>query len=341
MSLDATPSEGAISIEQATSLLSAPAEAAPVEAAPAEVVDDQDEASTTPEAETDAGPEEDSGEGEAEEIEAADEQPIVEAPAWWPADQKEAFAKADPVLKQAIAEAEAGRETYYGKLREETVAEKKKAETEGQNYHNVLGALANVVPQWQQLFQSQEQQFQAKWANVDWVACSADYPAETYNRWRAEYEADEKFVKYQQTALQQAQQQATQATEQARQKFLAEEGEKLARLRPELADPKEGQTRKTGLINYLLEQGFAADQLKDLPAAAINTAWKAQQYDLAKANLAAKPRPTPVPQRGNVRPTAAAETRTSQQRSIEQITARLAKSGSIDDAVALLQAQRK
>lgn len=330
MSLDATPSEGAISIEQAASLLSS---------APAETVEQeeqQDDASTI-EAETVSEAEEPGDDGEAEEVEPAE--PGVEAPAWWSAERKARFAELPPDLQAIVAEEEGKRETIVSKAKEEAAAERKRAETEFQTYTATMQALGQWLPNAIQSFQSQAQQFQQRWANTDWVALARDYPAEDFNQWKAQFEAEKSAVEQQQAYIQQAQATAQQATAQQRQRFLAEEGEKLARLRPELVDPKVGEARRKDLESYLLAQDLRPDQIQDLPAAAMNIAWKAQQYDKAQAGLAARPKP--IPQRGNVQPSAAIPQRTSQQRSIEQIQSRLMKTGSIDDAVSLLQAQRK
>ena len=320
MSLDATPSEGALSIEQATGLLSAEA---PVETV--EQADIEDEASLTPEAETVSEAEEPGDDGEAEQQEP--EVPVVDAPHWWTAEEKAEFAKLTPEAQAIVHRQEALRETVVSKAKEEAAAERKRAETEAQTYQSVMGALAQVLPQWQQTFQS-------RWANVNWAELQQQYSAEDVNAWRFQYEQESQ-------QLQQAQEQHQQATAQAYQKFLAEETAELAKIRPELADPKDGNARKQDLLNYLLEQGAKKNPalIKDLPAWVLNVSWKAQQYDKAQASLAAKPKP--IPQKANVQPTAAVSSRTSQQRSVEQLQARLNKSGSIDDAVALLQAQRK
>lgn len=315
---EATPSEGALSIEQAMGLLS-DAPAGTVEPEETEIEPSTPEGDAVSEAQEPG----DDGEAETQEPEA-EEAPVVDAPHWWTAEDKAHFAKLTPEAQAIVARQEAIRESVTSKAKEEAAAERKRAEAEVKAYSETMQALGQWLPQAVETFKS-------RWDGVNWAELQRDYSAEEVNEWRFQYEAEQQQI----TAAQQA---AQQATAQERQRFLADEGEKLAKLVPALVDPEKGANRRNELLSYIVSQGIAPEQTRDLPAAAIHLAWKAQQYDNAQASLAAKTKP--IPQRANVQPTAAPQ-RTSQTRSVEQISARLSKSGSIDDAVALLLTRRK
>ena len=248
----------------------------------------------------------------------------VEPPTWWDAEQRAIWATLTPAQQAAVAEQEAKRETVTAKAKEEAAAARKQAEAEAQQANNVLNALASEVPKWVATFKSQ-------WDGVDWPQLARDYPPEQYNQWRAEYEA-------QKQQIEQAQQ--TQELAQIRQQeaFYKERAAQLPTIAPELVDPVKGEANQTELSQYLLKAGFDAETIRGADARMMAIAWKALKADRALQSITAKPKPAaPKP---NVAPAAAAP-RTSQVRSIEQHSARLAKSGSVEDAVALLQARRK
>lgn len=331
---------GSLSVEGAMGLLSAMrkgdeggADEARKTAAEGEGADDgagNDEIEASATGAENASEGEDPGDGvEEAEVREPDGDPEVDAPPWWKAEHRELFAKADPELQAVIREAEAGRERAVGRLKEEAATARNTAEAEANNHRVAMQALAGWLPEAVQTFES-------RWSamtEADWLAWSQEDPA-TYTQARAQFEAEQQHIK-------RAREAADNATKQDRMNALRAEAAKMPQLVPELVDPKEGPARRKALAEYIVGHGIPQDQIKDLSAAALQIALKAQKYDEGQARLAAaRKRETPTPQKGNTGPSAAPQ-RTSHQRSIEQHSARLQKTGSINDAVALMRAQRK
>lgn len=331
MTLDATSSnEGALTIEQATSLLSgsADAPAAAVEPEePEQAAAEQDDASP-PEADTAGEAEEPGDGGESETQEPEPEASGVDAPTWWAAEHKAAFAKLPPDLQAVVSQQEETRERVVAKAKEEAATARKSAETEAETYRSTLQAIGSWLPKAVETFKS-------RWDGItaeDWAAFAEQNP-EAYTKAKAQYELETKQIADAQKAHDDAQKVQRAAA-------LKAESEKLPQYAPALVDPKEGPARKRELAKFLVESGVDAAMLPDLTAVALGLAYDAMLYRQGKAKLAATPKPTPAVPKAPVAPTAP-QGRTSQQRSLEQIGARLNKSGSIEDAVALLQARRK
>lgn len=339
MSLDSTPSEGALSIEQATSLLSAPVDDAPQTGAPAEVAGEENEA-PAPGAETGSEAEKPGDDGDVEEPDPeAEEAPEVKAPHWWTAEDKAEFALLTPKAQEVVARQEALREQVTSKAKEEAANERKAAETVRKSYSDTMQLLGKWLPEAVDSIKSQEAIFADNWGKVDWAALQKEYSAEQVNEWRFQHDAEKAKLEANKQALDKARTETEQATKAQRAEILKAEADKLKELCPPLMDPKEGVNRRKALAEFLVEAGVDRDQLHDLTGVALSLAYDAMQYRQAKAKLAKPPAPPP-PSRVNSGPSATPG-RSSQERSIEQIQARLAKSGSIEDGMALLQAQRK
>ena len=133
----------------------------------------------------------------------------------------------------------------------------------------------------------------------------------------------------------------------AEQHFLRTEAQALSHLAKsdpvvaELMDDKEGQARRTEVAQYLVKHGIAQDRLKLISATEMSLARKAMLYDKAQAALKSKANPSPSakappPMNSGARPSIPRN-----EASIKALDDRLSKSGSIDDAVALLVARQK
>jgi hypothetical protein len=302
-----------LSIESAVSLL-----ASGDEEAPAEEAQDQ-EISSEPQGELDGEAEEP---GDVEEaVEAEAEEPAVEAPQWWTPDKKAEFAKLTPEVQKIVWEQEDVREKVVQKAKEEAANERKAAQAEAKQFAEIAKAITEFLPK-------AEETFKSRWEGVDWVALARERPDE-YPVYKEQYEAEQR-------QLAEAQQRATHAGRVAQLTKLQAEAEKLEKLAPALAGDKADEN-KQALAKYLTESGIDPAEI-DNSAASVALAWKAYQFDRGQKALSTKPK-TPAA-RPTVAPTAA-QPRTTQQRSVEQINARLEKSGSVEDAMALIQARRR
>ena len=303
-----------LSVDEAVNLLNPPLEPASETAA----VEGQ-ESDLPTETEVEAADESDET-GEGDETE---EQPVIEvpdAPRWWDAEKKAVWATLTPDQRAAVADQEAKRELVVEKAKTE-------ARTEREQYAGVLNALSNAVPQWIETFKS-------RWDGAEapdyWPNLARNFPAEQVQEWRFAYEADQKALGGALHAQQQAQNMAEQS-------FYRERAERLPLVAPELADPAKGEKNLTDLSQYLVKEGFSVDTIRGASAEMMRTAWKAFKYDQL-GQISAKPK-NPAAPRPSVAPSAP-PTRTSQVRSIEQLAAKLNKTGDVDDAVRLMQERR-
>lgn len=316
MSTEAQPAaaEGPLSVEQAVGLLEAPetvepeAEAEPIEGDPEpEITDEPEEA----------------GEGEDEAEQPEPETPAVEPPHFWDAEAKAKFAELPPELQGVVLEQEKGREAAKAKAVQEAAESRKRADAELSGIAQLSDGLAKFLPEAVKTFQD-------RWANVDWAAwAEADPDAAIKGRFQFENE------QRQLGQVHAAKQEAERITQT---KFLAEENEKLKTLAPALTDPAKGQALRGKVAQYLVDQGADPKGLETLPAAAVAVAYKAYLYDQAQAGLKTKPTAAVAP-RAPVKPAASQTVRTPQ-REAEAVKNRFAQTGSVDDAVAMLNARQ-
>lgn len=135
-----------------------------------------------------------------------------------------------------------------------------------------------------------------------------------------------------------------QAAQQAEQKaHLARLAEELPNVVPDLVDPEKGAERVNAVGRFLQAQGIPLENVLSASAVELKLAYNAMRWeesqDKARQMTATRP-PTQSPPTRPVRPASSAPT-SSQQSAVEAAKARLARSGDVDDAVALLQARRK
>lgn len=335
-----TPEQsGALSVEQAIEAIRPPAqepqtpatpqpEPAPVEAAE-EGDDTQSEA--LPEAEDEGGQDDPAPADEEADNTDQGEAPVIEYPRSWAAKDREVFAALPEEARAVILAREGERDRAVSKAQQEASEARKRAEQEAEGY-------LSLKPQLESLLERADATFADRWGRMDanaWAAWVQEDPASAMAA-RFQMEAE-------QAELSALKEQAKNAEQQEIQKFVRDEMEKLPQVAPELADPAQGQQRRTELAKFLLEVGVPREQLPRVSAVEMSIAYDAMRFrKLQAAKPPVKPA-TPTqqpPQRRPVAPTAAPQ-RDSQTRSIEQLSARLAKSGSEEDAIRLLQARRK
>lgn len=276
-----------------------------------------DDAEIDPQADDDAAVED--GDGPEEEAAAA---PAIEPPASWSAADKKTWAKLTPEVQAVVAKREADRD------RAVSVANQEKGE--------LTRVLTQVAERYQEQAPLLADQFSQRWGGIDWVKFARDDP-DNCQVYRAEMEAERE-------RLDRFNAETKRVSDLAYQRFLADEGEKLRSVAPDLADPDKGPDRRRRVAEFLVKQGFEPERLRYATAAELSIAqdamkWREAQADaqrrasLPKKQPAAAPPPKPIASNG-------AGTAAPPQRALQGLETKLTKSGSLDDAVSLLLARQ-
>lgn len=274
-----------------------------------------------------------SAEDETDQPEAED--PPIEAPVSWNAEEKKLFATLPPQAQQALLRRESEREGALTRASQEA-AERKKASDD------FLQTAANERAQHVNLLQSIVLQLQpdlARFQNIDWVQLAQENPAQ----WAALSEQRNQVlgrINAAHTHIQNIQQQNEVANVKATKERLQVEHGRLLAVMPEIAAPEKGRAFTKDIVAYanrygITEQDIAGIQdhryfliLRDAMTASRNE-------EARKAALAKK-----VPAQGSnvrvLRPAARSEGNEGEGRRLAALRGNLAKTGSIDDTAALL-----
>jgi len=254
-------------------------------------------------------------ETEAEELGEVDR---PSPPKYWSKDAKARFAELDPDLQAVVLSQEGPREA---------AAARAKAEADGAR--RLAADLADLLPE-------AAQRFHAQWGGEpDWAAIAQAHGVEAMAGARAQYEGEK-------TRLAHAAQLSQVAQRLNHHAYVAAEFERLKSLDPELAHPETGSERRTEVTRYLHDKGLDADSLFQISALEMSLARKAMLWDQAQAKAARSnftPRPDRPATRALARGGASAGPVDPKARRAVQAANRFAKSRSIEDAVALLNAQ--
>lgn len=339
MAIEPTPETGAITADQAIGILnarSAPApqpEAAQPEAQPEPAAEAEVETPSEGEPPPEEAPELEEPTDQAEPEEGEADLPPIAAPQSWNAEAKEHFATLDRRSQEIILAREGDRDKAVQRSVQDAADARKVASektVEAQRVTNLVATLNQIVPVAQQVFQS-------KWS--DWTpenqATLARADAAAYVARKAEFEAEVAVMTRMNNTRAEAQQVA-------HQQFVETETAKLAELEPALFDPKAGEGRRKALVDFMVKENVPVAEIPNLDANTLRLAYKAFLWDQsqAKARSAAQPVRTPAPASPAVRP-AAAQPAPSRTRSVDAARERLSRTGSTDDAVALMRAQRQ
>jgi hypothetical protein len=292
-----------------------PAPLTPAEPADAVAVEDESTEGEQPK-------EGDKDEGDEPEPEAEKPaEPVVAPPNFWNDEEKAVFATAPPEVQKLVADKVAESSKQATLATEQAALYRKEAEIIGQAVELIDGQLTAA----KEVFGTRWSAFTPEqWA--EWAA--EDLQAATVAKFQ--FDAEQKQL----GELQQARDAAE--AEQHRQ-FLREQAGKLAEVAPALLEA----SARTELVGYLTEQGVAPQDLKWAGAVELSLAHKAMLWDRAQANLAKKPIPQPTQRSATpVRPAGAQQRGSSQSRQVQALEARFAKTGSMDDALALRRARR-
>jgi len=274
---------------------------------------------------------EDPSEDEDEEAEADDAGEVdrLEPPKYWSKDAKARFAQLDPDLQAVVLSQEGPREAAAARVKAEAEQVRAAALQEAAQSRQIVAELAEAVP-------AAVESFALRWGGEpDWGAIAEEHGVEAMGEARAHYEAER-------AELQHAAQAAAVAERASHEAYVAAEFERLKTLDPELADPETGGRLRTEVAHYLQGEGFDPQNLLAISALEISVARKAMLWDRAQAKARAS-NSTPRPDRQATRPLARGAASTGpadpQARRAAQAKSRFAKSRSIEDAVALLNAQ--
>jgi hypothetical protein len=253
----------------------------------------------------------------------AEEEPArkrVPPPASWNADAKAKWDRLPADVQEVVLAREADRDRAVSLKVQETAQLTQMLQGIAQQYQEALPRLAD--------------DFSQRWKNVDWLALARDNP-DDYIYYRAQMEAE-------QNELAALAEQGQNVMLQAQQRFLSSESAALAELVPDLVDPVKGTERREKLQRFLIEEGgIAPDALAGATAREISIAYDAMRYREARAAArnAAQARPTTQAAPPPKAVSATTGGPVSPQRTMQGLESKLTKSGSIDDAVALLVAR--
>lgn len=319
MSAEAEADVGPMSIDDAAALLDAADE--PIE----QLGDD------APLSEGEPTPEDDLPPDEVTEDETEDEPDpatVIAAPQSWDAEARAIWQTIPPEAQQVIAARDAESSATVQRALNEKTEVTRQANQQIESVTQLRAATEAVL-------RKAAQTFQGKWDNVDWLTWAQTDPA-AYTAGKAMFEAEQSELGRLDAVTQHQ-------TNLAMQHFQTTKVERLKTLAPELLDPVKGPALVQELEANIVAMGVDRSILHTLDADVIALArdgfrWRAAQKSRPTSPQANKSAPAPA--RAAVRPTAAAAVRTPQ-RAHEEARQRLRTSGSIDDAVRLLDSRQR
>lgn len=314
--------ETTLSVEEAVAEMST-ASASPADEQKQEAVEAAPEAPQEP-VEAEVGG---TGEDAPQEPEQPPEEPEIEAPKSWSAEDREAWAALTPEARKIVAAREADRDrTVQQALSQKALATKQANEQAAQAAAEFRAKAEGIMPEALRRV--------AELEAVDLVALNQRDPHQA-QQILFEREQAKKDLETLQADMQSAQRVEYQA-------HVTKLVEELPSLVPDLVDPEKGTERVNAVGKFLSDMGIPQDQIRWVSATELSLAYDAmrwrQSQDKARTAVAAATRPTTPPTRP-VRPASSAPT-PSQQSAVEAARNRLAKTGGIDEAVALLRARR-
>lgn len=296
--------------------------------------------------------------GQGGEAEGEKPQPL-DPPHFWSAEEKAKFAALPREIQETVLTHEKNRDAATSKAIQDAREAEKRAQEAVQNAQRAAEERQAEKQRLDAILERAEQTFKAKWPEViDWVATLNNLTAQhgseeglrQFSILKAEHEAETQQMQQLRAARQEAEEKAAREAKERevarRQAFAREQVQRLAQIEPELVDPQKGPERFQRLVAFLNGRGISAEQLQDAGADELSIAYDAMRYREAQAQArqaAAKSSPNKPKPQGTppVKPSAPAPVVPQQQRRVAQLEERLKKSGSPEDAVALLLARQK
>lgn len=282
----------------------------------------------------DAGPEETPATSEvAETGEPAPQEPAIDPPATWAAEDKDAFQALPRDLQEKIVKRERERERLLSERAREAAEARKSVETDKAQ---IQQERAFYAQQLQTFIPALQQQIAGEFHDIKTIADVTRLAGEDPARW-AKWQAQQTALAHAQAEHQRIQEQQTRELETKRNDFIREQREKLLEKLPDLRDRKKAEAFRDGIADYLGDQGFSSEEIGRLAdhrhMILIDKARRYDEGQKAKASAQVKT----VPQ--VLKPGTAKQTNAK----AEELTAALErqrKSGSIDDTARLLRAFR-
>jgi hypothetical protein len=337
---------GPISSRDAASLLGKLRESAPpaeaAEQAPAET-NSEPAVTAEPEDNATAAAERPDGEDDTQQTDPAAE-PSIEPPRSWTKEEKQLFSTFPREAQQKIADTEQAREKAFLSRQEEQANARKAAEAEKGTYEQKRAEYEAALPTLMSMLAEQQAGEFADVKTWDDVQRMAEEDLPRYMRW----EVHNKRMTAVQGEMQTANARQAQENTAKFANWSAEQDRLFEEKAPEFKDPKQVEKSRTEIRNYLKEIGFKDEEvggawsgkhglsLRDHRAQLIirdAARWRSAEA----ARKAAEVRKTPPVQRPGVTQTKGE----GRQEIVADARAKLERSGSVKDAVALLRAGRR
>jgi len=282
-----------------------------------------------------------------EEPEAADpeaeELPPIEPPRSWTKDEQERFKSYPRELQAYLSEREQQRDRELRRSQNEAAEHRKAVEAERAQAEQARKEYEAKLPAIMQALQDAQAGTFADIKTVDDVQRLAAEDPFRYLQWQA-HQQKLQAVAYEQEQAGKRQQQEHLASWT---KFQNDENAKAAELHPELADPEKAKHLREGVVELFRDKGFTETDLNNMAAGAtyspFDHRWQSILVDALKYREAQKAKPVavakpvpPVQRPGVAPPRGAAKTE-----NLQALSAKLDRSGTVDDALELLAARRK
>ena len=272
----------------------------------------------------------------------AEELPPIEPPRSW-TNEQERFKSYPRELQAYLSEREQQRDRELRRSQNEAAEHRKAVEAERAQAEQARKEYEAKLPAIMQALQDAQAGAFADIKTVDDVQRLAAEDPLRYLQWQA-HQQKLQAVAYEQEQAGKRQQQEHLASWT---KFQNDENAKAAELHPELADPEKAKHLREGVVELFRDKGFTETDLNNMAAGAtyspFDHRWQSILVDALKYREAQKAKPVavakpvpPVQRPGVAPPRGAAKTE-----NLQALSAKLDRSGTVDDALELLAARRK
>jgi hypothetical protein len=280
--------------------------------------------------------------GETQEPDPA-EKPSIEPPRSWTKEAKERWDALPPETQEYLAQREQERDREVRRSQNEAAEHRKAFEAERAQVEQARKEYEAKLPAIMQALQDAQAGAFADIKTVEDVQRLAAEDPFRYLQWQA-HQDRVRAVNYEmeQANQRQQQEQSTNWT-----KFQADETAKAAELHPELADPVKAKQLQEKVVELFRDKGFTDNDLNGMAAgekySPFDHRWQSILVDALKYREAQKAKPVavakPVPQ--VQRPGVAQPKGAVADANVQALSQRLSSTGSIKDAFALYQAEKK
>lgn len=277
----------------------------------------------------DVGAESDDEPQEGQEETPQPELPQIDAPASWAKEGQDAFKKLPRDMQELIAERERAREAFTNQKAQEAATIRKELTETASWVQTQLGTL----------LEAGKLAIEADFAGIDWTQLQISDP-ENFIRIRGMYDQRMQQLNRVAAEKQRLDAAAQQQTQAETQRYLAEEKEKaVAALTGILGRDADMKAHAGNVQKYLTESyGYSPQDVAITDHRHLTIVTKAMLYDQGRtAREAAQQKVASAPK---VMQPKSPPPQPSGKQAVQKAQSRLEKSGSIDDAIALLRAKR-